>query len=187
MAEWSNAHDSKSCYVGTRTGVRIPLSAPYPAERQKSLGGIFFAKRMRDSRGGKATCCRRSEVSTDDKTADTRCFPCASAQGANPSLCATQRTPFGVSFCVAQRENLRNAAIRAEFCHRLPLARKGRISMHKNKDRQQKSCLPYFNYIIYYEKDFGMPLFLTKSRYSSSLIPCGILQSISFINRFFSL
>ena len=29
MAEWSNAHDSKSCYVGTRTGVRIPLSAPY--------------------------------------------------------------------------------------------------------------------------------------------------------------
>ena len=27
---------------------------------------------------------RRSEVSTDDKTADTRCFPCASAQGASP-------------------------------------------------------------------------------------------------------
>ena len=27
---------------------------------------------------------RRSEVSTDDKTAATRCFPCASAQGANP-------------------------------------------------------------------------------------------------------
>ena len=29
MAEWSNAHDSKSCYVGIRTGVQIPLSAPY--------------------------------------------------------------------------------------------------------------------------------------------------------------
>ena len=28
MAEWSNAHDSKSCYVGIRTGVQIPLSAP---------------------------------------------------------------------------------------------------------------------------------------------------------------
>ena len=27
---------------------------------------------------------RRSEVSTDDKTADNRCFPCASAQGASP-------------------------------------------------------------------------------------------------------
>ena len=31
MAEWSNAHDSKSCYVGIRTGVRIPLSAPKTA------------------------------------------------------------------------------------------------------------------------------------------------------------
>ena len=28
MAEWSNAHDSKSCYVGTRTEVRILFSAP---------------------------------------------------------------------------------------------------------------------------------------------------------------
>lgn len=46
MAEWSNAHDSKSCYVGTRTGVRIPLSAPYPAERLLPLGGVFFANRL---------------------------------------------------------------------------------------------------------------------------------------------
>ena len=28
MAEWSNAHDSKSCYAVMCTGVRIPLSAP---------------------------------------------------------------------------------------------------------------------------------------------------------------
>lgn len=28
MAEWSNAHDSKSCYVGIRTEVRILFSAP---------------------------------------------------------------------------------------------------------------------------------------------------------------
>lgn len=37
MAEWSNAHDSKSCYVGTRTGVRIPLSAPNAEWADKSL------------------------------------------------------------------------------------------------------------------------------------------------------
>ena len=28
VAEWSNAHDSKSCYVGIRTEVRILSSAP---------------------------------------------------------------------------------------------------------------------------------------------------------------
>ena len=32
MAEWSNAHDSKSCYVGTRTEVRILFSAPNIAD-----------------------------------------------------------------------------------------------------------------------------------------------------------
>ena len=32
MAEWSNAHDSKSCYVGTRTEVRILFSAPKLAD-----------------------------------------------------------------------------------------------------------------------------------------------------------
>ena len=32
MAEWSNAHDSKSCYVGTRTEVRILFSAPKQAD-----------------------------------------------------------------------------------------------------------------------------------------------------------
>lgn len=39
MAEWSNAHDSKSCYVGTRTGVRIPLSAP---QKRFLYKGPFF-------------------------------------------------------------------------------------------------------------------------------------------------
>ena len=44
MAEWSNAHDSKSCYVGTRTGVRIPLSAPNeynPNLKPILVGGAF--------------------------------------------------------------------------------------------------------------------------------------------------
>ena len=38
MAEWSNAHDSKSCYVGTRTEVRILFSAP----RAGSFLPVFF-------------------------------------------------------------------------------------------------------------------------------------------------
>ena len=38
MAEWSNAHDSKSCYVGTRTEVRILFSAPTQAD------GIFAVR-----------------------------------------------------------------------------------------------------------------------------------------------
>ena len=44
MAEWSNAHDSKSCYVGTRTGVQIPLSAPNeynPNLKPILVGGAF--------------------------------------------------------------------------------------------------------------------------------------------------
>ena len=42
MAEWSNAHDSKSCYVGTRTGVRIPLSAPH--KNNPNLGPISVGR-----------------------------------------------------------------------------------------------------------------------------------------------
>ena len=30
MAEWSNAHDSKSCDAGTYPRVQIPFSAPKP-------------------------------------------------------------------------------------------------------------------------------------------------------------
>ncbi len=44
MAEWSNAHDSKSCYVGIRTGVQIPLSAPKhynPNPKPILVGGAF--------------------------------------------------------------------------------------------------------------------------------------------------
>ena len=45
MAEWSNAHDSKSCYVGTRTGVRIPLSAPYVNNTNSFLEFVLFFAR----------------------------------------------------------------------------------------------------------------------------------------------
>ena len=44
MAEWSNAHDSKSCYVGTRTEVRILFSAPNeynPNLKPILIGGAF--------------------------------------------------------------------------------------------------------------------------------------------------
>ena len=47
---------------------------------------------IRDLRGGKAKIFRRrSEESTDDKTTDTRCFPCASAQGASPVTSTTKK------------------------------------------------------------------------------------------------
>ena len=39
MAEWSNAHDSKSCYVGTRTEVRILFSAP---ENSGNNSAVFY-------------------------------------------------------------------------------------------------------------------------------------------------
>ena len=58
-----------------------------------------------DSRGGKQSeRLRRSEVSTEDKTADTRCFLCASAQGANPPPPTTQKAlTFVSAFCVGCR------------------------------------------------------------------------------------
>ena len=75
MAEWSNAHDSKSCYVGTRTGVRIPLSAPRSGgfglpfcvaqrEHKKARGSGFGASRalpwLRAKRGnGSISLCAR--------------------------------------------------------------------------------------------------------------------------------
>lgn len=53
MAEWSNAHDSKSCYVGTRTEVRILFSAPQSAEQLLLFDGLFHAQSIEDLRGGK--------------------------------------------------------------------------------------------------------------------------------------
>lgn len=53
MAEWSNAHDSKSCYVGTRTEVRILFSAPNHAV-PNWYGVIFFGKRTEEFEGRQA-------------------------------------------------------------------------------------------------------------------------------------
>ena len=53
---------------------------------------FLYSKVIRDLRGGKAKFFRRrSEGSTSDKTADTRCFPCASAQGASPVTSTTKK------------------------------------------------------------------------------------------------
>ena len=46
MAEWSNAHDSKSCYVGTRTEVRILFSAP-PIFFKNALFLVNFQQKQR--------------------------------------------------------------------------------------------------------------------------------------------
>ena len=59
MAEWSNAHDSKSCYVGTRTGVRIPLSAPQ--KRFLYKGPFFVAKKQQSERDSREGGARGSE------------------------------------------------------------------------------------------------------------------------------
>ena len=45
MAEWSNAHDSKSCYVGTRTEVRILFSAPYGNNTNPEKEFVLFFAR----------------------------------------------------------------------------------------------------------------------------------------------
>ena len=53
---------------------------------------FLYSKVIRNLRGGKAKFFRRrSEGSTSDKTADTRCFPCASAQGASPVTSTTKK------------------------------------------------------------------------------------------------
>ena len=61
------------------------------ASRNEMSGGICAAGAVTEPpcipqwrRDASNQRLRRSEVSTDDKTAVTRCFPCASAQGANP-------------------------------------------------------------------------------------------------------
>ena len=51
MAEWSNAHDSKSCYVGTRTEVRILFSAPKRADSFCYPPVLLCRKRVRNSVG----------------------------------------------------------------------------------------------------------------------------------------
>lgn len=49
--------------------------------------GLFFGEDIRGFEGRQGEIFRRrSEVSTDDKTADTRYFLCASAQGASPLI-----------------------------------------------------------------------------------------------------
>ena len=104
MAEWSNAHDSKSCYVGTRTGVRIPLSAPYPAERLLPLGGIFFVQRMRDSRGGKQALPAQVGGFYRRQNSGHPLFS-VRVRSRRESLSLRHRwTPLGVPFCVVQRE-----------------------------------------------------------------------------------
>ena len=84
--------------------VRIHPLPPNPTRSKlKSLlrVGFFLVQGLVDSRGGKQSeRLRRSEVSTEDKTADTRCFLCASAQGANPPPPTNQnlkRTTFSAS------------------------------------------------------------------------------------------
>ena len=84
MAEWSNAHDSKSCYVGTRTEVRILFSAPkqadsfcYPPVLLFGMGmKTFFASYRRI----------RADPPRDEqgilKTADTCCFALREERGA---------------------------------------------------------------------------------------------------------
>lgn len=44
VAEWSNAHDSKSCVPVRVPGVRIP---PSPPERNFSIAGVLFFLRSR--------------------------------------------------------------------------------------------------------------------------------------------
>ena len=64
---------------------------------------ILYVKERRYGIRGEASkhSLRRSEVSTDDKTADICCFPCASAQGANPPPPTTQKAlTFVSAFCV---------------------------------------------------------------------------------------
>ncbi len=64
---------------------------------------FLYVKERRYGIRGEASkhSLRRSEVSTDDKTADIRCFPCASAQGANPVASTTKKGElFGSPFFV---------------------------------------------------------------------------------------
>ena len=66
---------------------------------------FLYSKVIRDLRGGKAKIFRRrSEESTDDKTTDTRCFPCASAQGASPVTSTTKKVSdiWSLTFFVFQ-------------------------------------------------------------------------------------
>ena len=74
------------------------LGALFAPNRANSRFGLFaltlnfFCKENEGFEGRQASfSLRRSADSTADKTADTRCFPCASAKGANPSLCATKK------------------------------------------------------------------------------------------------
>ena len=100
---------------------------------------------MVDSRGSKQSeRLRRSEVSTDDKTADTRCFLCASAQGANPPPPTTQKAlTFVSAFCVRvgrgvfQEPTGRALARSDKPCGGLPLA--------GNRSKHPLPCsLPYY-------------------------------------------
>ena len=67
-------------------------------QTKKRLGALFCLEFIEYGSRGEARqlCCRRSEVSTDDKTAVIRCFPCASAQGATPVTCSRQKSAFQV-------------------------------------------------------------------------------------------
>ena len=73
---------------------RLPSHAP---DKKAPWGAFLFGiYRIRESGEARQLCCRRSEVSTDDKTAVIRCFPCASAQGATPVTCSRQKSAFQV-------------------------------------------------------------------------------------------
>ena len=78
--------------------VRSRRDSRHLLQTKKRLGALFCLEFIEYGSRGEARqlCCRRSEVSTDDKTAVIRCFPCASAQGATPVTCSRQKSAFQV-------------------------------------------------------------------------------------------
>ncbi len=98
------AKSIKMSHFSAKTAKKTPFYCFFPRFKSRHLNHkkskryfvayfFLYSKVIRDLRGGKAKIFRRrSEESTDDKTTDTRCFPCASAQGASPVTSTTKKS-----------------------------------------------------------------------------------------------
>ena len=126
-------------------------------QTKKRLGALFCLEFIEYGSRGEARqlCCRRSEVSTDDKTAVIRCFPCASAQGATPVTCSRQKSALGRFFVW----NLSNTGVGGGKATLLPQVG----GLH----RRQNSGHPLFSVRVRSRRD-SRHLLQTKKRLSGA-------------------